>query len=33
MPMQETLVFPLQHIGDKINGFNGKLKHVKVTQE
>ena len=33
MPMQETLVFPLQHIGDKINGFNGKLKHVKVSQE
>jgi hexosaminidase len=33
MPMQETLVFPLQHIGDKINGFKGQLKNVKVTQE
>ena len=33
MPMQETLVFPLQHIGDKINGFKGKVKNVKVSQE
>ena len=33
MPMQETLVFPLQFIGDKINGFKGQLKNVKVTQE
>ena len=33
MPIQETLVFPLQFIGYKINCFNGKLKNVKVTQE
>ena len=33
MPMQETLIFPLQHIGDPINGFKGQLKNVKVTQE
>jgi hexosaminidase len=33
MPMQETLVFPLQHIGDEINGFKGKVKNVKVSQE
>ena len=33
MPIQETLVFPLQYIGDKINGFKGKLKNVKVLQE
>ena len=33
MPMQETLVFPLQFIGDKINGFKGQLKNVKITQE
>ena len=33
MPMQETLVFPLQFIGNKINGFKGQLKNVKITQE
>ena len=33
MPIQETLVFPLQYIGDKINGFKGKIKNVKVLQE
>jgi len=33
MPIQETLVFPLQCIGDTINGFKGKLKNVKVLQE
>ena len=33
MPIQETLVFPLQNIGDPINGFKGQLKNVKVTQE
>jgi len=33
MPIQETLVFPLQYIGDNINGFKGKLKNVKVLQE
>ena len=30
MPIQETLVFPLQHIGDQINGFKGKIKYIKV---
>lgn len=33
MPIQETLVFPLQQIGDDINGFKGKLKNVRVVQE
>ena len=33
MPIQETLVFPLQQIGDSINGFKGKVKNVKVWQE
>jgi len=33
MPIQETLVFPLQYIGDSINGFKGKLKNVKIQQE
>ena len=33
MPIQETLVFPLKHIGDPINGFRGQIKHVKVVQE
>ena len=30
MPMQETLIFPLQKMGDEINGFKGKIKNVKV---
>ena len=33
MPIQETLVFPLQYIGDTINGFKGKVKNVKIQQE
>ena len=33
MPIQETLVFPLQYIGDTVNGFKGKLKNVKIQQE
>ena len=33
MPIQETLIFPLQYVGDKINGFKGLLKNVKVIQE
>ena len=33
MPIQETLVFPLQQIGDLINGFKGQIKNVKVKQE
>jgi hexosaminidase len=33
MPIQETLIFPLQHIGDEINGFKGKVKNIKVSQE
>jgi hexosaminidase len=33
MPIQETLIFPLQHIGDSINGFKGKLKNIKIVQE
>ena len=32
MPIQETLIFPLQYLGDPINGFNGQLKNVKVVQ-
>ncbi len=33
MPIQETLVFPLQQIGDSINGFKGKVKNIRVMQE
>ena len=33
MPIQETLIFPLQQIGDSINGFKGKLKNIKIVQE
>ena len=33
MPIQETLIFPLQEIGNSINGFKGKIKNVKVLQE
>ena len=33
MPIQETLVFPLQYIGDTINGFKGKVKNVKIQRE
>ena len=33
MPIQETLIFPLQYIGDQMNGFNGKVKDIKVVQE
>ena len=33
MPIQETLIFPLKHIGDSINGFKGKLKNIKIVQE
>ena len=33
MPIQETLIFPLQYIGDKINGFKGQVKNVQVKQE
>lgn len=33
MPMQETLVFPLQWIGDTVNGFKGKVRDVLVRQE
>ena len=32
-PIQETLIFPLQEIGNSINGFKGKIKNVKVLQE
>lgn len=33
MPVQETLIFPLQQIGDSINGFKGKVKNVRVMQK
>ena len=33
MPIQETLIFPLQEIGNSINSFKGKIKNVKVLQE
>ena len=32
MPIQETLIFPLQYIGDKINGFKGKIKNITIQQ-
>ena len=32
MRYQETLVFPLQQIGDTLNGFQGKLKDVSCRQ-
>lgn len=32
MKYQETLIFPLKYIGDKLNGFKGKIKDVKCTQ-
>lgn len=33
MTYQETLIFPLQHIGDSRNGFKGKLKNILVRQQ
>ena len=33
MPIQETLVFPLEQIGDDINGFKGKIKNLRIEQE
>lgn len=32
MTYQETLIFPLQKIGDALNGFNGKLSDVKCVR-
>ena len=32
MPIQETLIFPLKYIGDKINGFKGKIKNITIKQ-
>lgn len=32
MRYQETLIFPLQQVGDSINGFKGKLKNLLVRQ-
>ena len=32
MRIHETLVFPLQQLGDALNGFQGKLKDVTVKQ-
>ncbi|MBE6273794.1 MAG: glycoside hydrolase [Bacteroides sp.] len=32
MPIQETLIFPLKYIGDKINGFKGKIKDITIQQ-
>ena len=32
MPIQETLIFPLKYIGDKINGFKGKIKNITIQQ-
>lgn len=33
MYFQKTLFFPLQQIGDKNNGFKGKLRDLKITQK
>ena len=33
MTYQETLIFPLQQIGDSRNGFKGKLKNILVRQQ
>lgn len=33
MYMQETLVFPLQQIGDVRNGFKGKLRNINCAQK
>lgn len=32
MRMQETLIFPLAEMGDKINGFKGEVRGLKVEQ-
>jgi len=32
MEYQETLIFPLQQIGDGLNGFKGKIKNVVCKQ-
>ena len=32
MLSHETFVFPLQQIGDTLNGFQGKLKDVSCRQ-
>ena len=32
MEYQETLIFPLQYIGDALNGFKGKVKNVVCRQ-
>ena len=32
MTYQETLIFPLQKIGDALNGFNGRLSDVKCVR-
>ncbi len=33
MYIQETLVFPMQQIGDAKNGFSGKIRNISFTQE
>ena len=33
MSYQETLIFPLQHIGDTLNGFKGKIADVLVIRK
>ena len=33
MSYQETLIFPLQHIGDVLNGFKGKIADVLVIRK
>lgn len=30
MPIQQTLIFPLYQVGDRINGFKGKIKELRV---
>ena len=32
MTYQETLIFPLEQIGDKLNGFKGKLRNLTCEQ-
>lgn len=32
MPIHETLIFPLQQIGNEINGFKGNIKNLKIEQ-
>ncbi len=33
MYIQETLIFPMQQIGDGYNGFNGKIRNIRYQQK